>query len=608
MPDPDDIRETLQKDAVAALAVTLLAVPQGIAYAVIAGLPPAAGLYAAAWPAILGSLARSSPYVATGPTNALSLLVGSAIVGQSVGASPLQSAMLLALMVGGFQLAAGLLRLGALVDYISRAVVLGYITGAGTLIAVGQLGNVTGTSMGTGDPFTRLATWAGSLGRTDPRALLLALGAAGTILWIRRSRPSFPAASVVLVTCIAVSWLLDLPSKGFAVAGDLAPVPWGLPPLGPPELSFARFRDLAAPAMAVAVLSLVEGSSVARSIAAETGDRVDMSREFVGSGLANVTAGLTGGYPVSGSLTRSVLNKRAGARTRLSGVLSGVLVLAILLLFGPVVDYTPLAALAGLLLVIAWDLVDRPAITNVLGSLWGDRLAFVGTLVGTWVFELDDAIYVGVLISVILFLRRSRVLRVSELIVVDGRLRESIRDADSPPLPAGSHCSAIRVVHVEGSLFFGAANELQDALDDAAADPAVQVVVVRLKRARGMDYTCAGVLIAVHERLAREGRHLELVGMLPPTMALFERVGLTRVFEQDELYPTEKEWFVAMDRALAHARELVPDDHEPDCPLDGYLASRKALREGGMPDASDDSDAPDEGPTLLPSPSERERG
>lgn len=560
---------SFRRDLQASLAITLLGVPQAVAYAMIAGLPPVMGLYASALPTVVGSLARSSHHVVAGPTNALSLLVGGVVAAGAIAIDPYTLGTALALVVGVTQVLAGALRLGAVVDYISRAVVLGYITGAGLLIGLGQLGNLTGTDMGKGDPLTRLLAWISTLERAQSGPLLVGVATVLLLVVLRRLNPKLPGAVIAMTLGIAVSWAFDLSGRGVAVVGDIAPITAGLPPLSLPPADPELLRQLMPVALAAAVLSLVESSSVGRSIAARSGQRLDMSREFVGQGLANVAAGLFGGYPTSGSLSRSALNHSAGGRTRLSGAMSGVLVLLVLVAAGPLVNYTPVACLAGLLLVVAWDLIDVVAVRFVMRSLWGDRLAFLGTLVGTWVLSLDQAIYLGVAISLVLFVRRASHLHVRELTIARGKIR------DVPMGPDERLSRAVRAVHVEGSLFFGAANELSDALDEVILDSEVRVIVVRLKRARGLDFTTAGVLIGAQQRLAEEQRHLVLVGMRPDMMDMLERVGLTDVFPADALYPTERDWFVAMDRALLHARALVGEMGASD-EVEAYLDARES--------------------------------
>lgn len=573
---------TLPGDLAAAAAVTVLSIPQGVAYAMIAGLPPVAGLYAAMVPAAVGSLFRSSRHVVAGPTNALSLLVGGALAALAVdtGASPVSVAVTLALLVGVFQVSAGLLGLGALVDYLSTPVVLGYISGAGVLIGVGQLPNLTGTPMAPGMLHERLWSWIGGLGALDPLTLGVGLGTTALVVGLRLVDKRIPGAVVAMAVGIAASLLFDLEARGLRVVSDLAPVPARLPPLSIPALE--HLTPMLPVAFAATVLSLVESSAVARAIGARTGDRLDASTEFYGQGVANVAAAFFGAYPTSGSLSRSMLNWRAGGVTRLSGVFGGAMVMGVVLVAGPVVDHTPVASLAGLLLVLAWDLLDWERIRVTLRGGLGDTAAFLATLIGAWTLDLDKAIYLGVLISIALFLRRARLLTVRELAVdADDHLREATSsiapdDDELPALAAGFRtCPQIRVLHVEGSLFFGAASELQGTLDEALADPRLEVLVVRLKRCQGLDVTTAEVLRSTSERMRAGGRHLVLVGMRPKVMERMEAVGLVASLGRDHVFPTEPGWFVAMDHALERSLGFATPHHDAGaCPVEAYLAER----------------------------------
>lgn len=562
-----DVRDLEPRDLLgevtAALALTLLAVPQGVAYALIAGLPPAMGLYAAAIPTIVGSVFRSSRHVVSGPTNAISLLVGGAVA--SASGDPMAAAVTIALTVGVLQALAGAFQLGAIVDYISGAVVLGYITGAATLIAVGQLGNITNTSMARGHVAERMLSWGSGVGDAHMLSVAVALLTIVGVVGLQRVAPKVPGIVVAMGVGIASSWWWDFGAMGMKLVRDLSPVPAGLPPLTLPDLSMVD--ELLAASLAVMLLSLVESSAVARNIAGRTGQRLDTSVDFFGQGLANVAAALTGGYAVSGSLSRSALNERSGAVSRVSGALSGVFMLVVLLFLGPVVDWTPIPVLAGILMVVAWRLVDRPAIRDTLSSR-GDGAAFLVTLAGTWVLSLDRAILLGVGISIAIFLRRVRHLIVVELAVDQkGDLHEVHQGSESVRSPA------IKLLHVEGNLFFGAASELQNAMDAATRGDPSRVFVVRLKRTQGIDLTTASVLRTVDTALQAQGRHLLLVGMRPRTMELLRATGIAAHLGDEDLFPTESAWFGAMDKALERAVELAEAEH--DDPIRVYLRGRR---------------------------------
>lgn len=304
---------SLRNDLLASVTVTFLDIPQGVAYAMIAGLPPAMGLYAAAIPAIVGALFRSSRHVVTGPTNALSVLVGSAVATQLTpgGASPVEVALTLAFLVGMIQLLAGMLRLDAMADYISHPVMLGYITGAAVLVAIGQLANITGTKGGSGNLPTMVNSWLTHLPQTRLLTVAFAVATLLTVVTLRRIDRRIPASIIAMVLSIIVSEVFAGHARGLRLVADLAPIPAGLPPLTVPQLDY--WTVLLPAAVASAVLSLVESSSVARTLAARSGQHLDMTAEFTGQGAANIAAAFFGGYPVSGSLGRSMLNYQAGA-------------------------------------------------------------------------------------------------------------------------------------------------------------------------------------------------------------------------------------------------------------------------------------------------------
>lgn len=570
---------SLGPDAAAAVVVLFLAIPQGLAYATIAGLPPAAGLFAAALPTVIGSLARSSRHVIVGPTNALSLLVGAAVI-QTSDHDPVAVAVALAFGVAAFQLLATALRLDTVVDYISSPTVLGYITGAALLIAVGQLYNLTATHGPVGRLWVTIGGWIESLPSSHELTLAFAGGTLVITLLLRwlskrarkQAEPTrasaavakLPVALVVMSLGIAINLALGLERMGLRVVSDLAPIPAGLPPLTVPSPALAF--ELAPVALACTVLSLVEANAVGRAIAARTGQRLDARREFLGQGLANLAAALSGGYPVSGSLSRSVLNEQAGARSRAGGVISGLLMIVALLAFGWLLDHTPIASLAGILLVVAYDLLDWPRIRRTLRTSTGDAMAFLATMIGTWLLALDQAIYLGVGVSLVLFLRKARMLTVRELVVDDsGRLQE--HPLDQPLARSTSRCEAIRLLHVEGPLFFGSAGELRRALDAAIASPGLQVLVLRLKRATGLDLSVVEELMAVAELLHSRDQHLVLVGMTPDLMEVLVRSGANEVIGEENLIPTRRRWFEALQAAIARAVELTRGEHTSNCPL-----------------------------------------
>ena len=550
-----DLREWkpswLVPDLFAACAVTAMAIPQGVAYAMIAGLPPVMGLYAGCIPTIIGSLFRSSRHVVTGPTNAVSLLVGTTIAANA-NLDPWNTALLLSLCVGTIQVAAGALRLGVLVDYISAPVVAGYITGAGILIGVGQLPNLTGSPGVRGNVIDQLLGWGTALHEAQMAPLVIGIATALFIVLVRLVSRKIPTAILALGIATTVTYLAGIgPELGVVRILDQQPVPAGLPALTVPRLD--DLFSLIPAAIAATVLSLVESSAVARALASRTGQRLDLSAEFLGQGLANISAAFFGGYPTSGSLARSSINHSSGAQSRLAGVFAGLMMIGTLLVLGPIANYTPIPALAGLLMIVAVDLVDVTRIRRILLGRLGDVAAFLTTMFGTWLLPLDQAIYFGVGVSLVLFLRRARMLVIRRL----ERSEESGRLIEIPLEDHRRGSSPVCILHIEGQLFFGAAGELSHALDTALEDPDVQVLILRIKRTQSLDITISTLLEATSNRLEASGRTLLLVGLRPDAMRILQRTGIAEKIGEERLFPTRQRWFGAMQDALQRAEELT---------------------------------------------------
>lgn len=568
--------KSVRRDLLASASVTFLDIPQGVAYAIIAGLPPAMGLYAAAIPAIVGALFRSSRHVVTGPTNALSLLVGSAVAAQAAqhGAVPMEVGVTLALMVGLIQFFSGLLRLDAIADYISQPVLRGYITGAATLVAAGQLANAVGTKAASGNLWETLINWLATLPHTQPLAVAFTLGTLCIVLVLRRFNRRIPGALVAMTISIVVSNLFDLHTQGLRLVSDLAPIPAGFPPFTVPKVALAV--GIIPAAIACAVLSLVESSSVARALASRSGQRLDLAVEFTGQGLANMTAAFCGGYPVSGSLGRSSLNQQAGAESRLSGVFCGLLMLSVLLFLGPLVAHTPVASLAGLLFVLANDLIDRERIRTIIRSTLSDRLAFLATLVGAWSLPLDKGIYFGVGISIILFLQRARLLTMREM-VLGGEQR--FREIEVRSQEERCSCTSIRILNLTGPLFFAVAGELDHALDPFVDDPTVRVLILRVREVQDFDVTTASVIEAAARKMAVQGRTLLILGVHPPISTLLEQTGIGNRIGQENIFPMQTGLFTAMEFALRRAQSLIGEHGcGSHCPFVEYVDAQEELR------------------------------
>jgi SulP family sulfate permease len=504
------------------------------------------------------------------------LLVGSAVAAEAArgGVPPVAVGVTLAFFVGAIQVLAGVLRLDALADYISQPVVRGYITGAAILIAAGQLQNVTGTHGASGNLGEIILAWAKDLSHTNPLAVAFAVGTFIGVVALRRLNNRIPGSIIAMIASIVVSDVLHLHEHGLRLVADLAPIPVGFPPSTTPQL--ALWSVLSPAALACAVLSLVESSSVARALATRSGQHLDLAAEFTGQGLANLSAAFFSGYPVSGSLGRSALNQQAGAESRLAALFCGMLMLIVLLFLGPLVGKTPVASLAGLLVVLANDLVDRKHIKLILRGTLADRTALIVTTLGTWILPLDQAIYFGVSISIVMFLRRARLLTIREMAIGEkGRFRE----VDPEPEEAARLCASIRIINLTGPLFFAVAGELENTLERFVRDPTVRVLILRLRQAQDTDVTTASVLESTAQKFASQGRTLMLLGLRPATLTLLEQTGIAERVGRENIFPAQSGWFTAMELALRRALTLT-GEHAcgAHCPLAEYVTDQEQLR------------------------------
>lgn len=539
-------------DLTAALTVAVVALPQCMAYAVIAGVHPKYGLWAATIPVIVASLWGSSRFLIAGPTNAIAMLLFSSLAevsvdGTLIGALPEERRMAfifgVAVLAGLMQIVMGLARLGELVHFISHSVVIGFTAGAGVLIAAGQMKNLLGVTMPPTPDFPGIV-WHTllALPQTNPWSLGVGLLTMAAALLLVRVSPRMPAAFLSIVLAAAASWLLGLDAHGVRVVGA---IPQSLPPLSaPPAPDAEAMRALFMPALAIAILGIVEALSIAKTLASAKGDSIDGNQEFLGQGLANIAAGLFSGIPGSGSFTRSAVNFMAGARTRLAGVFTGVMTLAVVLLLAPLAGYIPIAALAGILLIIAWNMVDKPGILLAFRATRADRAVLLATFASTLLLDLEKAVFVGVLLSIALFLRKVSHPQVSRL-----------DNCDSPELaslPTGPCCRNIAVYQIEGALFFGAIDELEQRLYEYE-DFGHRVVILHLGHVHCLDATGVHAFEIFLRRCRKKGVALVLAGAKPAVRRVLDNSGLTRTLTPENLVPD-----------LAAALELTYRKHLKD--------------------------------------------
>ncbi|EPR37310.1 sulfate transporter [Desulfovibrio sp. X2] len=512
-------------DLMAALTVTVVGLPQCMAYAIIAGVNPKYGLYAATIPAMIASLWGSSRYLISGPANAISMLIASSMTAATIGglaisvlpeAQKMPYLFGIAIMAGIIQLIMGLAGVGESVRFISHSVIVGFTAGAGVLIAGGQIKNLLGLSVPHSPEFAVLmARTAEHVPETNPWSLGIGLFAIAATFLIPRLNRRLPGPFLAVTISAVLAWALDLESKGVRLIGD---IPRGLPPLSlPPAPNYESMQALFMPSLAIALLSMVEALSIAKTLAVARGERMDGSQEILGQGLSNIAAGFFSGIPGSGSFTRTAVNFLAGGRTRFSGVFAGLMSLVFLLLLAPYASYIPVPVLAGILLVIAWGMIDKPGILQVMRSTRADRAVLLATVASTLVLDLEKAVFIGVLLSIALFLRKVSHPQVSRL--------DTCESPELAYLPIGPCCPYLSVYQIEGALFFGAVDELEQRLYEYE-DFGHRVVILHLRHVHSLDATGVHAFESFLNRCRKRGVVLILSGAKPGVREVFRNSGL----------------------------------------------------------------------------------
>ncbi len=453
-------KQTLRVDFMAGLTGAIVVLPQGVAFATIAGMPPEYGLYAGMVPAVIAALFGSSHHLVSGPTTAASIVLFSSL---SVYAEPgtmdyVTLAITLTLMVGVIELALGLARMGALVNFISHSVIVGFTAGAAILIASKQLKNFFGVEMPRGGHLHDvLINFAAQLGDIN---IYVTLVAAVTLLCgiaIKRWLPRLPYMIIaMLVGSLLAAILNQIFGEAVTQIGTVGALPNTLPPLSSPDFSLETIRNLAPAALAVTLFALTEAVSIGRSISARSGQRIDGSQEFIGQGLSNIAGSFFSGYVATGSFNRSGLNYQSGAKTPLAAVFAGILLILVVLLVAPLAAWLPNAAMAGILFLVAWGLIDFHEIKHILKGSRRETAIMAMTFFGALFLDLELAIFAGVLMSLILYLERVSKPRMV-IRAPDPRSPKHAFSSD-PSLP---QCPQLCFLRVDGSLFFGSVEHLQ---------------------------------------------------------------------------------------------------------------------------------------------------
>lgn len=556
-------------DFVAGLTTALFTIPQGMAYALIAGFPPAAGLATAVAASIIGAAFGSSEFLINGPTNAIVVMIaGNAALFAAQG-NAIEAIVLLTLLIGLMQVGAGLARLGTLTRFVSEPVLTGFTAGAGLYIIINQLASFFGVDRSVLAPDLwgwvpprcaafDLARFLRSLHGVNWVSAAVAASTFVIVRVLQRFEPRIgrrlPGPFVAVVSVTVAVWALGLSEPGAAhrvrVIADIEPLSRFLPGPRWPTFTHISWRELLGPALAIGLMGAVEAIAIGKALAARAGHPFNASQQLIGEGLCNLAAGAVGGFASSGSFSRTAVNHEAGAVTRVSCILSGVLVLVIVLVFAPQANAIPIAALAGTLVHIGLKLMNVARLQALFRTTSGDRLVLVCTFIAVLFAEhLEKALFVGIATSVYSALRRAEGFKLRALSETpEGGLREDVDVADDPD-------ALVVVLNLQGELYFAAAEELQAELVRRVIPG--RVLVVRVQEAYNMDVTVAEAFGEAAAKARQAGGRLILCGVRAGMRRTFERAGLVESFGADALFQERPELLASTRAAVAYAHELV---------------------------------------------------
>ena len=551
--------EKLKADLIAGATVSLVSIPQAIGFALIAGLPPLMVIMSVIIGGFVAALFVSSRHIVFGPSNSLSIILAATIYSISdVGElTPAQITLLLALLIGVFQLIAGLAQLGKLTQFISRSVIIAYSTSIGLLLAAGQVPHLLGiVPAERGNFIGGLAHAVAHLAVLDFNPYAAVMGVATLLLFwaIEHFFPKMPAELFGLVFLSLFAKYGGIGQLGIRTIKDEGALAVSIPSfLGMPLESAnpAVISSLVGVALAIALLGMLEAVSISKTFAAKSGQRLDTNQDLVAMGLANIANSFYGAMPGSASFARSGANYHSGGRTQISALSSSLMVLGALFFVAPLINYIPVPSLAAHLIRIGLKLVHRDQIRVALRATRSDAIVFGATMGAAFFLKLDTAIYVGVGASLILFLRKASAPSLVEYSFSDSGTLTELDDR------AQRRNNAISIVHVEGELFFGAADLFQEQVRYLADEDNIRVVILRMKNARHLDATSVMSLLQLHEYLQKSGRHLLISGINPDVERVLRASLAWDKLGAENIFPAEANLTASTKKALLRASHLL---------------------------------------------------
>ncbi len=547
-------RDTLKADFLAGLTVALVAIPQSLAYAQLAGVPAYYGLYAALLPVIVGALLGSSPALSTGPVAMTSLLTAASVMtlAQQGTEQYYTLVILMALLSGLIQIALGIGRMGVLINFLSYPVLRGFINAAAIIIGLSQLPAILGLTLKNSSHFLfDVLDVLEQAAHMHTPSFVFGVGSLVLLILIKKFLPKLPGVLIVVAVATLASYLFGFEANGGSVVGT---IPAGLPSLSVPEVEWAASMQMMPAAFVIAIISFMEAMSSAKIIAIKTRTRWDENQELIGQGLAKVVSAFSHSMPVSGSFSRSALNLASGARTGMASVFSALLVIVTLLFFTEPLYHLPKPVLAAVIMMAVFTLIDFSTIRDAWKAKKADGLAAVVTFFATLAFapNIQNGILTGIILSLILFLKRTMKPR----IVILGEDKNGVlRSARSYNLPKLR--SKVTVIRFSGQLYFANVNYFEEAiLYLLSHDPDLRAILVVGDSINELDASGVEMLKNLLGRLQKSGITLAFSNLQEPVREVIDRTVLKKLIPPENIFASVREGLAEFDEWLKEEEDL----------------------------------------------------
>jgi SulP family sulfate permease len=530
--------ETIKADFIAGITGAVIVLPQGIAFATIAGMPPEYGLYTAMVVPIIAALFGSSFHLVSGPTTAISIVVFSAISKYAVIESEEFVAMALTMtfMAGVYQFAFGLAKFGMLVNFVSHNVVIGFTAGAAILIASSQVPLMLGVEvfrgLGFADSWLRLFD---NIGELNLFVLAVGLSTLFSAIVVKFFKPKYPNLLIGMFVGGLVAAALGQLTDTIKTVGEISVF---LPPLSMPDFSINTLKALAPEAFAIALLGLIEAVSISRSVAIKSNQRIKPSQEFIGQGLSNIVGSFFSSYASSGSFTRTAVNYEAGARTPLSAIIAALLLVLIVLLVGPLMTYLPISAMAGIILLVAYNLIDFRHVKKTFKFSRSESSIFLVTFLSTLILDLEFAIYLGVLLSLMLFIAKTAAPEIHTL-AFESNHEESDRKLRTIRTTPLVQCPQLKIIRIDMSIYFGSINHIQKQINQIVDNQRIYHILIIATGVNFIDLAGVEGLLVENRRLKELGGSLYFVSVKNSVTEFLQKVRFIEEIGEDNFFESK---------------------------------------------------------------------